>query len=69
VNLLVRGAKVASTEGYTYENDLEKHLLVDLHKLLVPLLDIGRLLAIIGVVIGALHGVAAVVLAPLDDLA
>lgn len=53
----------------TYENDLEEHLLVDLHKLLVPLLDLGGLLvAGVGLVILGLGGVVAVVLAPLDDL-
>lgn len=36
----------------TYEDDLEKHLLVDGHVLLVPVLDVGGLLARIGVVIG-----------------
>ncbi len=33
------------------EDDLEEHLLVDLHELLVPLLDVGRLLAAVGVVV------------------
>jgi hypothetical protein len=42
--------------------------LVDLHELLVPLLDIRRLLAGIVVVIAVGLGVGLVVLAPLDDL-
>lgn len=29
----------------TYEDDLEQHLLVDLHKFLVPLINVGCLLA------------------------
>ena len=29
----------------TYEDDLKKHLLVDLHKLLIPLFDVCGLLA------------------------
>jgi hypothetical protein len=35
----------------TYEDDLEEHLLVNLHKLLVPLLDVGRALAGVGLLI------------------
>lgn len=50
------------------EDDLEQHLLVDLHELLVPLLDVGGLLATVGVVVGRCWWVALVVLAPLDDL-
>lgn len=52
----------------TYENDLEQHLLVDLHELLVPLLDIGRLLSRVGIVIGSGNGIALMMLTPLDDL-
>lgn len=52
----------------TYQDDLKEHLLVHLHELLVPLLDISRLLAGIGLVIGGSDGVVAVVLAPLDNL-
>ena len=52
----------------TNQNDLEEHLLVDLHELLIPLLDIRGLLAGIGLLVGRLDGVVAVVLAPLDDL-
>jgi hypothetical protein len=53
----------------TYQNDLEEHFLVDLHKLLVPLLDIGRLLASIRLLVLSLGRVVAVVLAPFDDFA
>lgn len=52
----------------TYKDDLEEHLLVDLHELLVPLIDVGGLLAGVGVVILGCRGVAAVMGAPLDDL-
>ena len=52
----------------TYKDDLEKHLLVNLHELLVPLLNLGGLLAGVGLVILRLHGVVAVMLAPLDNL-
>lgn len=52
----------------TYEDDLEEHLLVDLHKLLVPLVDVGGLLARVIVVVVGGWWVVLVVLAPLDDL-
>lgn len=52
----------------TYKDDLEEHLLVHLHELLVPLLDISCLLAGIGLVVGGSDGVVAVVLAPLNNL-
>lgn len=54
---------------YTHQDDLKQHLLIDLHKLLVPLLDVGRLLAVIGVVVGSWGRVLLVVLAPLENLA
>jgi hypothetical protein len=54
--------------GGTHEDDLEEHLLINLHELLVPLLDVGGLLAGIGVIILGGGGVIAVMLAPLDDL-
>jgi hypothetical protein len=53
----------------THEDNLEEHLLVDLHELLVPLVDVGRLLPVIIVVVGRLGRVVAVVLAPFDHLA
>lgn len=52
----------------TYKDDLEEHLLVDGHVLLVPILDVGGLLARIGVVVGGGDWVVAVVVAPLEDL-
>jgi hypothetical protein len=52
----------------SYKNDLEEHLLVNLHELLVPLVDIGRLLARVGIVILGGGWVVLVVLAPLKDL-
>lgn len=53
----------------TYQDDLEEHLLVNLHELLVPLFDVGGLLAVVGVVVLGGGGVLLVVVAPLDDLA
>jgi hypothetical protein len=53
--------------GIAYENDLEEHFLVHLHELLVPLLDVGRLLPGIGIVILCLRRIIAVMFAPLDD--
>lgn len=53
----------------TYQDDLEEHLLVHLHELLIPLLDVGSLLTSIRLVILSLRGIVAVVLAPLDHLA
>ena len=52
----------------TYQDDLEKHLLVDLHELLIPLVDVRGLAA--GVVIVTSAGrVALVVGAPFNHLA
>lgn len=52
----------------TYQDDLEQHFLVNLHELLVPLVDIGGLLARIGVIIGGSRRVITVVSAPLNNL-
>lgn len=52
----------------TYEDDLEQHLLIDLHKLLVPLLNISGLLPRIGVIIGSGRRIVLVMLAPFNDL-
>lgn len=52
----------------TYKNNLKEHFLIHLHELLVPLLDISRLLAGIRLVIGSSNGIVTVVLAPLDHL-
>jgi hypothetical protein len=51
------------------QNDLKEHLLVHLHKLLVPLLNLCCSLARVGVIVLRLDGVSTVVLAPLNDLA
>jgi len=50
------------------ENNLEEHLLIDLHEPLLPLLDIGSLLAGVGVVISGSRGIVLVMLAPFNDL-
>ena len=52
----------------TYQDDLEEHLLVDLHKLRIPLLDVGGLLTVVRVIVLGGRGVLAVVLAPLENL-
>lgn len=52
----------------TYQNDLEEHFLVDLHELLVPLVDVCGFLPTVGVIIGLRRRVALVVLAPLNNL-
>jgi len=50
------------------EDDLEEHLLINLHELLVPLLNVGCLLTGVGIIILGGGGVIAVMLAPLDNL-
>ena len=52
----------------THQDDLEEHLLVNLHELHVPLLDVGGSLARVRIVIVGGGGVTLVMLAPLDDL-
>lgn len=52
---------------YTYQDDLEQHLLINLHELLVPLVDIGGLATGIIVVMGA-RRVVLMVVAPLNNL-
>lgn len=51
------------------EDDLKKHLLVNLHELLVPILYVGGFLARIRVVVLSWNRVILVVLTPLEDLA
>ncbi len=55
--------------GATHKDDLEQHLLVNLHELLVPLLDIRSLLPGVGIVIGRGSGVVLVMFAPFNNLA
>lgn len=52
---------------WTYKDDLKEHFLINLHKLLVPFLDIGRLFTTVGVVILGSGRVVLVMLAPLDN--
>ena len=52
----------------TYENDLEEHLLVDLHEFLVPLIDIRSLLAGVGIVVVGRRRITLMVDTPLDNL-
>lgn len=51
-----------------YKNDLKEHLLVDLHELLVPLIDVGSLLAGVRIIVVGLSRITLVVNAPLDNL-
>jgi hypothetical protein len=51
----------------TYKNDLKEHLLIHLHELLVPFLDIGGLLAGVGIVINSGRRVVLVMFAPLNN--
>jgi len=51
-----------------HKNDLKQHLLVHLHELLIPLIDIGSLLSRVGVVVIGSCRVSTVVGAPLNDL-
>ena len=52
----------------TYQNDLEEHLLVNLHEFLVPFLDVSGLLARVGIIVLGGLGIVLVVLAPFNDL-
>jgi len=52
----------------TYQDDLEEHFLIDLHKLLVPIINVGGLLAGVGIVIVDGNGVILVPGAPFNDL-
>lgn len=51
----------------TNQDDLEQHFLVNLHELLVPLVDIGRLATRV-IVVASAGGVVLMVGAPLNDL-
>lgn len=51
----------------TYQNDLEQHLLVNLGKFLIPLVDVGGLAAGV-ILLASAGGVVLVVSAPFDDL-
>ena len=51
-----------------YQDDLKEHLLVNLHKLLIPLLDICGLFAGVGIIVDGGRRIVLVVLAPFNDL-
>ena len=51
----------------THKDDLEQHLLIDLHELLVPLVNIGGLLADVIVIIVSGGRIAFVICAPFND--
>jgi len=50
------------------QDNLEEHLLVNLHEFLVPLLNVGSLLTRVGVVVLGRRRVVLVLRAPLEDL-
>lgn len=52
----------------TYQDDLEQHLLVNLHELLIPLIDVGSLLSGVGIIVGGRRGIGTMVGAPFNDL-
>jgi hypothetical protein len=52
----------------TYKDDLKEHLLVDLHELLVPLVDVCRFLTRVRVIVLGGGRVVLVVVAPLKNL-
>ena len=52
----------------TDQDDLEEHLLIDLHELLVPLVDISIFLSRVGFVIIGRGRIVLVMGAPFDDL-
>lgn len=51
----------------TYKDNLEEHLLIHLHELLVPLIDVSGLATVV-VIVASTRRVVLGVLAPLDDL-
>jgi hypothetical protein len=51
----------------TYQDDLEEHLLIDLHEFLVPLINIGGLLSNIVIVVVGGWRIGLVIGAPFDD--
>ena len=55
-------------EPKTYQDDLEQHLLVDLHEFLVPLFNVGSLLAGVGVIVLGSGGIKFVLFTPLENL-
>lgn len=60
-------ASSRSSPGNTYQDDLKQHLLVNLHELLIPLVDISGLAA--GVIVVMRAGrIVLVVVRPLDNL-
>lgn len=65
--LSVRGKTIAISKAATYEDDLEQHLLIDLHEFLVPFINIGCLLTGVGIVFGSSRRIGTVVSAPLND--
>lgn len=59
----------ATTREVIYQDDLKEHLLVHLHKLLIPLPNVRRLLARVGLIVRHGHRVVLVMVAPHDHFA
>jgi len=55
-------------KGETNQDNLKEHLLIDLHELLVPLINVGCLLAVVGILLLGDCGVVLVMFAPFEDL-
>lgn len=51
----------------TYKNDFKQHLLIDLHKFLIPVIDVGGLF-ISGLVLLLFDGVVFVMISPFENL-
>lgn len=58
---------LAFTVVSAYQNDLEQHFLIDLHELLIPLLNLCSLLARVGIVLIGGGRVMLVMMAPFND--
>jgi hypothetical protein len=53
----------------SYKDDLEEHLLIDLHEFLIPLINVGGLLSDIVIVVITRRRIGLVIGAPFDDFA
>lgn len=54
------------TRTWTYQDDLKQHFLIDLHELLVPLVNLRRLATRL-ILIAGRGGIVLVMVAPFDD--
>ena len=51
----------------TYQNNFKEHLLIDLHELLIPFLDVGCLLTGVGIIVVGRRRVSLVVFTPFNN--